>query len=67
MRGEGAVEGSHGKAGEHLALLLAVEEAVVVLHRDERRELVLDSVCCSGEVSSSKYCNIFRHTLHGMD
>ena len=30
--------------GEHLALFFAVGEAVVVLHRDEGRELVLDGV-----------------------
>ena len=30
--------------GEHLALLLAVAEAVVVLHRDERREVVGDRI-----------------------
>lgn len=29
---------------EHLALLLAVDEAVVVLHRDKWRQVVLDGV-----------------------
>ena len=35
--------------GEHLALLLAVDEVVVVLHRDEGRELVVDRVVCVPE------------------
>ena len=32
---------------EHLALLFAVEQVVVVLHRDEGREIVVDGVVCS--------------------
>lgn len=36
------------EGGEHLALLLAVDERVVVLHRDERREVVLDGVVYKG-------------------
>ena len=32
--------------GEHLALLFAVDERVVVLHGDEGREPVLDRVRC---------------------
>lgn len=31
---------------EHLTLLLAIDEVVMVLHRDERRELVVDCVVC---------------------
>ena len=38
--------GDHLQSGEHLTLLLAVHEVVVVLHRDERRELVVDRVVC---------------------
>ena len=38
------------EGGEHFALLLAVGEVVVVLHRDERRELVVDSVVCKRDV-----------------
>ena len=34
------------KRGEHLALFFAVEQAVVILHRDEGREVVRDGVVC---------------------
>lgn len=34
---------------KHLPFLLAVEKVVVVLHRDERRELVIDGVVCQRE------------------
>ena len=37
-------EGWYLERWEHLALLFAVDEAVVVLHRDERRKLILDRV-----------------------
>ena len=46
-RGPG--EGPNAEAregGEHLPLLFAVGEVVVVLHRDEGREVVLERVCC---------------------
>ena len=33
---------------EHLALFLAVEQTVVVLHRDEWGEVVGDCVACGG-------------------
>lgn len=33
---------------EHLALLLSVYEAVLVLHRDERREIVVDGIVYRG-------------------
>ena len=51
--GEGEGEGREGEGtrylerGEHLALLLAVDEAVVVLHRDEGREPVRQRVVCT--------------------
>lgn len=32
------------KEGEHLALFLPVEQAVMVLHRDERGEVVRDRI-----------------------
>lgn len=34
---------------KHLPFLLAVEKVVVVLHRDERRELIIDGVVCRRE------------------
>ena len=34
------------QGGEHLALLFAVEQAVLVLHRDEGREVVRDRIVC---------------------
>ena len=39
--------------GEHLALFFAVEQAVVVLHRNEGREVVRDRVVCSFPGSES--------------
>lgn len=36
----------HLQRWEHLALLLAVQERVVVLHRDEGRQVVRDRVVC---------------------
>ena len=34
------------QGGKHLALFLAIYQAVVVLHGDERREVVGDSIVC---------------------
>ena len=34
------------QGGEHLALLFTVEQAVLVLHRDEGREVVRDRIVC---------------------
>jgi len=34
--------------GKHLTLLFAVEQAVVVLHGDERSEVVDGSIICRG-------------------
>ena len=31
---------------EHLALLFSVDEAVLVLHRDERCEVIVDGIVC---------------------
>ena len=42
------------ECGHHLALLLAVHETVVVLHRDERREVVRDRVVCGDKFGSVK-------------
>lgn len=43
----------HLQRREHLALLLAVHERVVVLHRDEGRQVVRDRVVCGGVVSAA--------------
>lgn len=56
----------------HLALLFAVDKAVVVLHRDERRELVVDRVVCwvtEGPMSdpSPTFDLGLLLTLHRMD
>lgn len=37
------------EGGDHLALLFAVDQAIVVLHRDEGREVVRDRVVCGGQ------------------
>lgn len=42
----------HLQRREHLAFLLAVHERIVVLHRDEGRQVVCDRVVC-GRVSSA--------------
>lgn len=39
---------------EHLTLLLAVEQRVVILHRDERREVMCDRVVCAQSVTSGR-------------
>lgn len=41
----------HLQRREQLALVLAVEERVVVLHRDEWREVVRERVVCGRDVS----------------
>ena len=40
--------GAYVQCGEHLPLLFAVYQAVVVLHGDERRQVVRDRVVCAG-------------------
>ena len=45
------VTGTHFQGGEHLTLLLAIDQAVMVLHRDEGREVVRDGVVYEGGVS----------------
>ena len=39
--------GAHLERGEHLALLLPVEQTVVILHGEEWREVVGDRVVCT--------------------
>lgn len=51
-------QGQKGKeadlhSGEHLALFFTVQQAVVVLHRDERGQPVRDRVICSTPMSVS--------------
>ena len=36
----------HLQGREHLALLFSVDEAVLVLHRDERCEGIVDGIVC---------------------
>lgn len=55
-------DAEHLERREHLALLLAVQERVVVLHRDEGRQVVRDRVVC-GNVSSTFLLAITRGTL----
>jgi hypothetical protein len=38
---------SYPECGHHLALILAVYEIIVVLHRNEWREVIVDRVICS--------------------
>lgn len=40
--------GAYLQRGQHFALLLAVDETVLVLHRDEWREVVRDCVVWDG-------------------
>ena len=40
------VQSPHLQRREHLTLFLAIDQAVVVLHGDERREVVGDGVVC---------------------
>ena len=49
--------------GEHLTLLLAVEETVVVLHRDERGEAKGDRVVYESYVSRTSMTWIWRQDL----
>ena len=47
VRADGTLEDHTDlQCGEHLTLLFAVEQAVVVLHRDEGCEVVRDRVVC---------------------
>lgn len=54
MAGEAGV---HLERGHHLALFLAVQHVVVVLHRDEGREVVRDRMVCR---------NVGRDTSRGV-
>ena len=42
-----ACASAHLQGREHLPFLFAVQKAVMVLHRDERREVVGDRVVCT--------------------
>ena len=54
--------------GEHLALFFAVEQAVVVLHRDEGREVVRDGVVWFlGQRRDLGTLCCLRLTLHSVD
>lgn len=48
------VRNMHLAGGEHLALFFTVDEAVVVLHRDERREFVGDGIVCRDIISDKR-------------
>lgn len=47
---------SYLESGEHLALFFAVNETIVVLHRDERRQVVRDGVVWSDRDVNSNKC-----------
>ena len=53
-RGRCEVESARLQRREHLTLLLTIQQAVVVLHRDERREVVRDRVVCGDKFGSVK-------------
>ena len=55
------------ECGKHLALFLAIDEAIVVLHRDERRELVLYRIVCEAWLEQLKGLFSGKFTLHGVD
>lgn len=63
--------GAYVQCGEHLPLLFAVYQAVVVLHGDERRQVVRDRVVCAGASCPLGLSNAFRRvrlrTLHDVD
>ena len=50
--GKAAESGAYVQRREHLPLLFAVDQAVVVLHGDERRQVVRDRVVCAGSCLS---------------
>ena len=59
------MESTHLQSRVHLALFLSVRRIVEVLHRDERRELVVDRVVCvSGITTLQKQAAL---TLHGVE
>lgn len=46
QNGDGTEKGDYLERGHHFAFFLTVENAIVVLHRDERRQVVIDRVVC---------------------
>jgi hypothetical protein len=54
--GGGAKYATCLEGGHHLALFLTVEQTVVVLHRDKRREVVCDGVVCENQLSYGNLC-----------
>ena len=55
--------------GEHFALLLSVHKRVVVLHRDEGREVMRDSIICK-ILPRQQYSSTLPHqllTLHDVN
>jgi len=56
------------ESGEHFALLLSVHKRVMILHRDEGREVMRDSIICNfpRQYYSSKLPQQLL-TLHDVD
>ena len=56
------------ECGEHFALLLSVHERMMVLHRDEGREVMRDSIICdtARQYDLSKLSHLLL-TLHDVD
>jgi len=46
---------SYLERGHHLALFLTVNETIVVLHRNERREAIIDRVICLGKKEDDEW------------
>lgn len=59
---------THLESREHLTLLFAVDQAMVVLHGDERRQLVVDRVVYKHLSAQAPYLlPRVEPTLHSMD
>ena len=55
------------ECGEHLTLLLAVDQTVVILHGDERSEVVRDGVFCDAVSDGKSARSGMGLTLHLVD
>jgi formate dehydrogenase assembly factor FdhD len=61
----------HLERGHHLALFFAVDQAVLVLHRNEGRKAIVDRVICwsakKGRINFSGSCGEYDDTYSASD